>query len=310
MRTRPLLLLALLVVAACSPAPVADVGPLEGPTRRVRLVTWNVENLFDSVDDPYEDDVLSPAQVEAKLEALASVLRSLDADLVALQEVENGLLLQDLARRTRHDRVILQEGNDVVRGIDVGFMARIPLEGYASHVADRLPDLRDVPPGYRFSRDCLEVHVDVPGGLVVLVNHLKSQAGGGRENDAKRLAQAMRVREIAESFEGIPLAVVGDLNAGPRSRSLDPLLRGPLVDVMAGLPQAGRITFRKRNRNSVLDYVLVNRALAPRVVPGSARVARSAAAEQASDHLPVVVDLLVPAAPGGAPSRPGEAPGR
>lgn len=310
--------LPLLVLLALGCAPSRAPGKLEpppGPTRVLRLATWNLHDLFDEVDDPYSDEVPRPAEVERKLEALARALRSLDADLVAVQEVEKGSLLEALARRAGYREVVLHEGNDTIRGIDVGLMARVPLEGWATHLADDLPALSGVPPGARFSRDCLEVHVAVPGGLVLLVNHLKSQAFGGRRGDLLRQAQAGRVRQIVEGLGSTPAAVLGDLNAAPRSASLAPLLDGTLVDVLAEASFEERVTFPDPQRRSILDYILVNRALAPRVVPGSARVVRGRAFEAASDHLPVVVDLQMPApeglqGPEGAPSPAREAPGR
>lgn len=300
--------LAALVACAPGPAPVQSPTP-QGPVRRVRLVTWNLHDFFDAVDDPYEDEVPSPLEVERKLEALAAVLRQVDADLVAVQEVENGALLERLASRTGHGQVVLQEGNDVQRGIDVGLMSRIPLRGFASHAADRLPRTAGVPANYRYSRDCLEVHVAVPGGLVILVNHFKSQASGGAASESKRLAQARGVRRLVEKLGPIPVAVVGDLNADPDSGSLEPLLRGPLTDVLGGLSFRERVTFEKGPWSSALDYILLNPTLASRMVPGSARVHDAPPSRVASDHRPVLVDLDLPSSIGaeGSPSWAGEA---
>lgn len=265
-------------------------------------MTWNVHNLFDAVDDPYEDDVPSTADLEAKLDLLGRVVRRADADVVALQEVEKAELLRSLATRAGYSWMVFEEGNDVVRGIDVGLLSRVPLDGHRSHAGDPLPDVLGAPPGYRFSRDCLEVHLDP---LVILVNHFKSQATGGRESDAKRRAQALRVAEIAA---GHPYtAVVGDLNAPPESWSLEPLLQGALVDVFAGRRLDERATYVDGKRKAALDYVLLSEALAPAVVQAWVLTGPDVAA--ASDHRPVVVDLDVPARAGG-PSEPRESPRR
>lgn len=291
------LLVLLLLACAWACAPAEPVAP-EGPVRRLRLLTWNVHNLFDAVDDPYEDDVLAPAEVDAKIARLARVIQGADADLVALQEIEKATLLQRLAARAGYSQMIFEEGNDTIRGIDVAFMARVPVDGYASHAGDRLPDVLGAPPGYRFSRDCLEVHV---APLVILVNHLKSQATGGRESDAKRRAQALRVQEIAAGHRYV--AVVGDLNAPPESWSLEPLLGGDLVDPFRGRPLAERATYVRRNRATVLDYILVS----PSVRVVEARVLTGAEVEASSDHRPVLAELEVPARAGG-PSGTGESP--
>lgn len=292
------LLVLLLLACACACASAEPVAQDDGPVRRLRLLTWNVHNLFDAVDDPYEDDVLTPAEVDAKIARLARVLDDADADLVALQEIEKATLLQRLAARAGYSQMIFEEGNDTARGIDVAFMARVPVDGYASHAGDRLPDVLGAPPDYRFSRDCLEVHVEP---LVILVNHFKSQATGGRESDAKRRAQAERVEQIAAAHRYV--AVVGDLNAPPESWSLEPLLGGELVDPFRGRPLAERATYARRNRSAVLDYILVS----PSVRVAGARVLTGAEIEAASDHRPVLAELEVPARAGG-PSEPRESP--
>jgi endonuclease/exonuclease/phosphatase family metal-dependent hydrolase len=286
-------LVALLCGLACAPHE-ADPVPAQGPLRLVRLATWNLHDLFDARDDPYDDEVRTSARLEADLEARARVLRELDADLLAVQEVETGGLLQDLARRTGYRQVVLLEGNDVQRGIDVGLLSRLPLKGSRTHLADRLPRTRGAPRDSRFSRDCLEVHVAVPGGLVLLVNHFKSQAFGGRRSEALRLAQAGRVREIALELTRFPLAILGDLNADPDSPSLAPLKQPPFLDPLDALPREGRVTWRKGRRDSALDYILLNPALARRLVPGSVRILEGEAVQAASDHRPVLLDLWLP----------------
>ncbi|MGI5844582.1 MAG: endonuclease/exonuclease/phosphatase family protein [Candidatus Xenobium sp.] len=300
-------LLALLCALACAPHR-AGPPPEPGPLRLVRLATWNLHDLFDARDDPYDDEVPTPERLEADLEARARVLRELDADLLAVQEVETGELLQELARRTGYQQVVLREGNDVQRGIDVGILSRLPLQGSRTHLDDRLPRTRGAPRDSRFSRDCLEVHVAVPGGLVLLINHFKSQAFGGRRSEALRLAQAGRVREIALELDRFPLAILGDLNADPDSPSLAPLRSPPFLDPLEALPPAGRVTWRKGSRESALDYILVNQALARRVVPGSVRILDGVAVQAASDHRPVMLDLWLPDWEGqeGPPSQTGE----
>ncbi len=57
-----------------------------------RLATFNLANLFDPEDDPnIRDTILSRAEYQRRLSKRALVLHEVlrDADLVALQEVEN-----------------------------------------------------------------------------------------------------------------------------------------------------------------------------------------------------------------------------
>lgn len=153
-------------LAACTreTLPVTDV-PATASLEAVTIMTFNVENLFDTRDDPDKDDRTylpiemkqteahraacarvenehwreqclswdwSEEIVERKLEVVAdSILQVGDGrgpDIVALQEVENLHILQRLT--TEHLAAayepILIEGDDE-RGIDVAFLSRLPV---------------------------------------------------------------------------------------------------------------------------------------------------------------------------------------
>ncbi|MEW6277767.1 MAG: endonuclease/exonuclease/phosphatase family protein [Candidatus Eremiobacterota bacterium] len=275
-------LIALLAACLCL------AGPAPSQEARLRLATWNVRNLFDSVDDPYHDDLLTPAQATAKLEAVAAGIRRLEADVVALQEVEKASVLAELQRSTGYRYAVLVEGNDRARGIDVAFLSRIRA-GYRSHREDPLPRVRGVSPDYRFSRDCLEVHLQERLPMVCLINHFKSKARGGRDDDAKRRAQALAVRDLVRRQGERPVAVLGDLNDGPDSWSLEPVMRDAgLVDPLAALALTERFTIRHRGQPLAVDYLLVNATLRPHLV--SAQVLHDEVF-RTSDHYPVVADF-------------------
>ncbi|MEM7765851.1 MAG: endonuclease/exonuclease/phosphatase family protein, partial [Pseudomonadota bacterium] len=141
-------------------------------TTEVMVMTFNVENLFDAMDDPGKDDhaylpitkkrnaahraLCEPIEVprwrneclalnwtedavDFKLRQLAaSILQVNDGkgpDIVALQEVENIGILRRLSRdylqAAGYETTVLIEGRDN-RGIDVGFLSRLPLNGEAT----------------------------------------------------------------------------------------------------------------------------------------------------------------------------------
>src|SRR5687768_13490303 len=91
---------------------------------------YNLLNLFDEHDDPYRNDETTPAKPRAELERLAESIRQLNADVLAVEEVENrdylerfvNVFLADMG----YQHVVLMEGNDM-RGIDVGLVSRIPV---------------------------------------------------------------------------------------------------------------------------------------------------------------------------------------
>jgi len=269
-------------------APWAEIQP-------VRLASWNVYNLFDDIDDPYADKVVSTDEMKRKLQGLSACLGKIQADVIGLQEVEKHSLAQQLARSAGYRYAILVEGNDTQRGIDVCLLSKIAVKGYRSHKDDRLPYVEGASRDGRFSRDCLEVHLDTSKPTALLVNHFKSKAGKGRGSDSKRRAQALRtvqiVREMEKKSPGLGIAVLGDLNDGLESWTLEPLARSSLQDPFAHMAPAQRYTIKHRGRGYAIDHILLNPTLKKSLMPGTARVGRDPDFRKQSDHSPVWVDL-------------------
>jgi endonuclease/exonuclease/phosphatase family metal-dependent hydrolase len=264
------------------------------------------------------------------LDNTARIIALLQADVLAVIEAESRPALRRFATLMlpgvafdpadapeepppAYPRVMLVDGNDD-RGIDVGLLAG---EGFAIRCVTSHVDDRDAKGRLIFSRDCPEYEVALPGGgtLHLLVNHFKSQGFGGKaESDAKRLAQAERVRALYEARlqAGAEfIAVLGDLNDRPESAPLAPLLGdgGPRdVSAHPGYQDDGRPgTWRNGTAANKLDYILLSPALWDRVeaagverrgvwggtkgtlFPHLATITREE--EAASDHAAIWVDL-------------------
>lgn len=226
------------------------------------------------------DLISAPINHESML-MTARVIRDVNADVLAVVEAESRPALKlfndEIVKAvdgTPYDCVMLIDGNDT-RGIDVGIAMRekYTIEFMRSHVHERLPNGQPI-----FSRDCPEYFITTPKGneLVVLVNHFKSKGFGSQAaNNAKRKAQAQRVRKLyearlAEGYEHI--AIVGDLNDTPESDPLDPLHSGTsLEDVFlheefdnGGFPG----TFGLCNKSNKIDYILLSPKLSALVEGG------------------------------------------
>ena len=248
----------------------------------------------------------------------ARVIQEVDVDILGVVEVEDRPSLvrfnrELLAGLYRH--VMLVDGNDE-RGIDVAIMTRdgIDIESIHSNV-DKADD-----EGLIFSRDCAEYEVRTPSGtrVSVLVNHFKSQSGGG---GAKRKRQAKAVREIVENLiqQGKHVVVLGDLNEGPTTPgSQAPNLarlfdnNSPLIDCysLPGFDVGNRPgTFDSCGWRNRFDYIFISRSLQTQYAGGrvfrkglwGSRATRptawetypeiSSSKEGASDHSAVVIDL-------------------
>lgn len=282
--------LSLLPLHGCgSPAPRP---PVRGAAV-VRLASWNVHDLFDEVDRQAPpgalDEVPEAAEVEARLDAVAAVLARLDADAVLLQEVETAGLLGRLAARAGYPWARLLEGNDP-RGIDVALLSRLPVEAYLGHAAEAGPDGRPLWP-----RDAVEALLLAGGRRLALVGtHLSSHLsdpGGSR-----RAVQAARLRALADGaaarWAGAVVVVGGDLNDEATAPALAPLLGdGAWVDAAASLGGEAW-TWSDGSARAALDHLLLRSAEAGVLL--AAGPAKEVGAAAASDHRPVVIDLLLP----------------
>lgn len=279
-----------------SSAPVVNSTPLARrvPGSDLRVASWNVRNFFDAVDDPNDDEVLKPEAYVAKLREMKVVLEALDADFLALQEVEKLQCLRDLNGQLDkpYPQLGLIEGNDTRRGIDVAFMSRIPVAAVYSHADFVLPAHPDTPSRYHFSRDCLEVQLDTQPPTTVLVNHFKSSRGNSKKAAAKRYVQAQGAVELAAEVdypEGRAMVLVGDLNDRQDSWSLEPLFQS-FKDAFAQLPKEQRVTHRWRKGGSAIDHILLDEDAAK--VSGAPKIWKDLG-KQTSDHDPVSIQMTL-----------------
>lgn len=217
---------------------------------------------------------------EIATQMTARVIKDVNADILAVVEAEDRIALtrfNDQLLKTagaEYSRIMLIDGNDA-RGIDVGLLTRgdFEIQSIVSHVDDRLDDDRI------FSRDCPEftIRVSADETILLLINHLKSKGyGSPAQSNARRKAQAQRVREIYEQrrAEGVEMiAIAGDFNDTPASDPLKPLLGegSDLADITThptfeGDGRPG--TYANGTASNKIDYLLFSPALFERVTAG------------------------------------------
>lgn len=254
---------------------------------------------------------------------VAARIAEMDVDVLALQEVEDILTLQqfneqDLLRRYPYQ--VLVEGNDQ-RLIDVALLSRLPIGAVTSwrHAVHPVDVGSPV-----FSRDLLEVEILDPrraGRLFTIFNnHLKSRFVPFGEDPVAGAAQAAeRRRRQAEAAATIIAArtrpdsryvVVGDMNDPPESPALAPLVGDPrlgLVNALqnpietphplkrSSLPPSPTWTHRfkpagKPAEFELFDQIWLSRSLARRLV--AARIhRRHRLTRDGTDHDPASVVL-------------------
>jgi endonuclease/exonuclease/phosphatase family metal-dependent hydrolase len=308
----------------------------------VRVATFNVENLFarfrfESDVDPAHavkdgwnvNETAFTLQDEDSKRLTGQTIKALKADVLVLQEVEN----LDTLKRFRSEYLggpsafpyaVAVDGNDP-RLIDIAVLSKLPVTHLRSY--QHLRSGRS----YLFSRDCLEVDIDVGGKTLTLFgNHLKSMLDkddprqGRRNTRARRQLQAKTVKKlVVDRFGNQPgrnaWVVLGDLNDYLETDSqgktgIDELVGWREVENVVGrLAAEERWTHYYPGGGALegyhqLDYLLVSRSLAKATtaVPEIVRKGLPTGATRytgprfpgvgkvwpkASDHCPVVFEL-------------------
>ena len=260
----------------------------------VKIGSYNVNNLFDRFDDPYNwtDDTWNPRSTKPKnldeIYHLGQRLREDMPDVLAMQEVEGkGVLYEfNVGQLGRHfGDIALVPGNDP-RQIDVAVASTLNLGQVTSYQFIRDPESNRK----LFSRDLLEVEIlnDKNQRMFTLfVTHLKSKyidpktPANKRDKETersnrKRWKQAFMVTRIVQARFPNPndlYVIAGDMNDTPDSQSLEPLLQNtnlPLFDVLSMLPEEKRWThyWNEKKQRSQIDYLLLSQGMRQRVIPG------------------------------------------
>lgn len=292
------------------------------------LATYNVqnytlENRQLAAGGGFRPDYPKP---EAEKAALRAVIRKLDADVIAFQEMGGPPFLEELRRDLASEGVSYPYGEamlaaDEKRGLAV--LSRVPLGAVTPHrdlVGARAPvdgaggsGTSTAPVGVR--RGLLEVEVPWPEGggdgvVTLFVVHLKSRLTDDKSDpaaDEQRSAEAVAVRErILQRVTkpetddgGAPnmgrYVVLGDFNDVPGSRALRAVQAKGKREIATWVDAADsrghRWTHAYANRAvySRFDHVLVSAALLSAVE--RARIEDAPETALASDHRPLALRL-------------------
>ncbi|MDP2038507.1 MAG: hypothetical protein Q8L04_14085 [Ignavibacteria bacterium] len=202
---------------------------------------FNIENLFDAIDDPATDDAeflpesdkfWTEGKVNVKLNNLAKVINFMNKgkgpDVLSIEEVENFNMMKRLcyALKDREYIPAHRESKDA-RGIDVGLL-------YDRKVFE-IEDLKTIevilPTRYP-TRDILHVTLKHKASGEIIhfyVNHWPSRSGGKEKSAPNRKAAGKTLRfELDDLFEQEPNAnvvLLGDFNDEPMDQSLYRMLK-------------------------------------------------------------------------------------
>lgn len=217
-----------LIIVSCSPA--------KNPPDTLFVAFWNLENLFDTVDDPTKDDEeflpsgsreWTQQRFDKKIFNLSRVIRSMNGnrgpDLLGVCEVENKNVLDSLIKKYLSDlnyEIVHIESPDN-RGIDVALLFRNGMFKVKEITVDTV-HLSDGWP----TRSVLGVHLQniFKKDFTVFVNHWPSRSGGEEKSEPNRIEAAKTLRNaIDKIFRKDSLAdiiSIGDYNDEPTNESI------------------------------------------------------------------------------------------
>jgi len=267
-------------------------------TYRVNTVAfYNLENLFDPVNDPEKYDEASPIMEMAeslreevyakKLTNMAKVIAKIGADVtghppavLGVCEVENRRVLEDLLNEStlvNEDYGIVHFDSPDKRGIDVALLYKKSIFrpiNTSSH--ELLIYDQDDPEKRVYTRDQLLVTGLLDGDKInFIVNHWPSRSGGEARSRFKREKAASLNKKIIDSLQAedpyAKIITMGDLNDGPYNTSVKEVLGAKaekeevklkgLYNPMENMQKKGIGTIAYRDSWDLFDQMILSQPL-------------------------------------------------
>jgi len=258
------------------------------------IAFYNLENHFDTIDDPATNDESSPIMgiqenreiiYQKKLNNMAKVIAAIGLSesknspvIVGVAEIENYKVLEDLVntKPLRNNRYsIIHYDSPDLRGIDVALLYQpthfrpIHHETFEVRLWDEI--------GMRiYTRDQLLVSGYLDDEYIhVIVNHWPSRRGGEEKSSHKREKAAYVNTQIIEKIKKADpnpkIIIMGDFNDDPTNASLKKVLHtkakkadvheGDLYNPMEDMFRRGQHTLVYRDNINLFDQIMFTSSL-------------------------------------------------
>ena len=228
----------LIMQYACSSSKTGQPGGKEKIAGRILF--YNVENLFDTINDEgHRDGEFTPEheknwnseRYQFKLSQLSKVIAAADTgflpDMIGLAEVENRGVVEDLIATPLLQKAgyqIIHKESPDFRGIDVALVYGKNYRALKNtFYTITLPGERSTTRDLLYSKGVFNKDT-----LHLFVNHWPSRYGGKKESDPKRAIVAAILRQKVDSLFTADVApkivIMGDFNDYPQDSSLAKIL--------------------------------------------------------------------------------------
>jgi hypothetical protein len=262
------------------------------------IAFYNLENLFDTENDPNKFDEASPImEMKAnreevylkKVENMAKVISEIGYEVsknapvvIGVSEVENIKVLHDLVNHpylVKKDYGIVHYDSPDARGIDVALLYQKAIFTPTTTSKHELKIYDDISRKRVYTRDQLLVTGKFDGEIIhFIVNHWPSRSGGEARSRPKRVAAAKLNKSIIDSLQSIdPYAKIftmGDLNDDPTNSSLKDVLKAKnnidevelkgIYNPMENMFKKGLGSNAYRDAWSLFDQILITQPLLER----------------------------------------------
>ncbi len=224
------------ILILCSLSWYQGYGQLRFPENGFSIGFYNVENLFDTIDNPStrDEDFLPGSKIEwntakytFKLKNIARVIAAMDTNgfpnFLGMSEVENRLVLEDLVARPELETAgyaILHVEDTDPRGIEVAAIYR---KNYFQPISVQTFRPETI---VKEQRHILYVKGRIATGdtLHLFVNHWSSRFGGVEKTAAARNRLAAALRQKVDSLflenANAHIVIMGDFNDNPTDESI------------------------------------------------------------------------------------------
>lgn len=238
-------------------------------TRR-SIAFYNVENLFDTQDDPNKDDqeFLPGADREWTNERYSEKIKHINQVfglfenplIIGVCEIENEQVVRDVVNygemKSKYG-VVHYESMDN-RGIDVALIydsltLKLASSGFIRYA---------MPEGDRPSRDIVWAKlIQGKDTILAMVNHWPSRSGGEEASEPKRMIAANAARKFIDSIQvaspTVKIVLMGDLNDYPTNNSAK-LIAEVLTPMITKASGEYKGSYNYRGDWDVLDHIMVS----------------------------------------------------
>ncbi|WP_299556745.1 endonuclease/exonuclease/phosphatase family protein [Seonamhaeicola sp.] len=210
---------------------------------------YNLENLFDTINNPNKLDEHSPIMelkanrgkvYRQKIKNMARVLADIGREttkntpsIIGICEVENRTVIEDLVNDSLlapKDYGIIHYDAPDARGIDVAllYQKKVFTPLHSSTYELKIYDDQDRTRVH--TRDQLLVSGTLEDELIhLIVNHWPSRRGGESRSRPKRVAAAKLTKRLVDSLQSndpyAKIFIMGDLNDNPTNASIEDVLK-------------------------------------------------------------------------------------